>query len=83
VAIYALIGIAAVWISQGDYGRATELLGYVLAQESLPSTYKYLLDLQQTRLEDKLSTDEMQAALTTGSEMDTVQVAQMVSVKLP
>jgi tetratricopeptide (TPR) repeat protein len=75
---YALIGIAAVWIHQEHYQRAAELLGFAKSQKTTPALYKYLADLEISKLEPYLSPTQLQDGLSDGSKKDLGQLVRAV-----
>ncbi|MFV9675584.1 MAG: ATP-binding protein [Anaerolineales bacterium] len=78
IASYALIGIAAVRNHQKHYARAAELLGFANSQKTTPALYKYLADLEISKLEAHLSPEQLQGGLAKGSETEFDQLIRSI-----
>ena len=80
IANYALIGFAAVRNHQKNYAHAAELLGFAKSRETTPALYKYLAELEISKLEAHLSPEQLQAGLSEGSKTDFEQLARAVQL---
>ncbi|TET97076.1 MAG: tetratricopeptide repeat protein [Anaerolineales bacterium] len=83
IASYALIGIAAVWNHQKHHARAAELLGFAKSQKTTPALYKYLADLEISKLEAHLSPEQLQDGLSAGSKNDLGQLVHALQLEKP
>jgi len=81
IGIFNMIGFGSLYATQGTYGRSAELLSLAIHHPTTPASHKDLAQSELTRLEKKMSPEDLAKAAEKGRISDYETVAKEILSK--